>query len=358
MSSLQGLHLPPAYTTIGDSRTNAAHISLAAVPMEPTEESSSGSRSRTQYVEAIDPAKHLWYKENNKDLFRCRIHKDILFRLSPLKRGQSNEAPGSSSSIQRDEVSAGQARPIHTLLQESRPIEAGAFDVKSSTLESFISVARSCAFFAAVRLGHRGLVVPHQLCNRETFSHVSGDEVLTLSRYIRKSSLASNLTYQRCAQSCKDATKAAIRVLEEALKIYDHDPDVLWSLWMHQSISFGWESKTVLETLQTFSNAFQLEVESEWDTDELRERQEAAKYHYNLRKECQISDCTCAQVTLGKRNFWQRLKDLVSPTICAGCKERRAKPPVLWQHRESSGMNEPQGLNKDIGHDSTRTSNI
>ncbi|KAJ6257477.1 hypothetical protein Dda_7262 [Drechslerella dactyloides] len=166
--------------------------------------SSRHSGPRRRHVSPIDAAKHVGRKEKRKDLFRCRINDDVLFQVpDPQHSGSSR---------------------IH----DSHPDPS--LEVHASTLECLIAAARSCSYFAAQRLYPDEKVIAHQIVKRETGFGIGPYET--------------------------DATEATIQLLTEALKRYEEDPAILWSLWMHQSVSFGWESATVLRKLEEWSNAF------------------------------------------------------------------------------------------------------
>ncbi|KAK6538961.1 hypothetical protein TWF694_010509 [Orbilia ellipsospora] len=136
--------------------------------------------------------------------------------------------------------------------QTDGSIKPGERTVTSADFEKLLSVARSFAFFASTRLGHHPdeetSLVPHQIVSR----HGKGeeDEVIRLRSFIRSTNFEKNYTLENCTKVCRLAIIHLIQTLEGALERYDTDPDILWSLLLHQSVSFAWDSYKSLEILQ------------------------------------------------------------------------------------------------------------
>ncbi|KAK6526510.1 hypothetical protein TWF694_005093 [Orbilia ellipsospora] len=161
------------------------------------------------------------------------------------------------------------------------------------------------------------------------------------------SSYGDNITYQRSFETCRDSTMAIVHLLQEALNIYDDDPDALWSLWMHQSVSFIWESRLVIEVLQEWANIFQpvgaeATEERDWPDDIVKKKLKMAKRSYLERTQRFREDytCRCTFVNLADRSYSQRFCDLFrSATLCKECKERRAKPQFKWSYIPEEPIN-------------------
>ncbi|KAK6336121.1 hypothetical protein TWF696_001688 [Orbilia brochopaga] len=294
----------------------------------PSNITATATSTSNRHIDPIDPAAYTPYKETCKDMFRCRIHDDVLFQLHP----RSNTNP-------RSHVSTDDPDSITPVTLKQRDLGDGpTLQVESSTLECLIAAARSPAYFAASSLNPTERLMPHQIPRRQLLRQLLGDETAALQRFRADPRLAENLTYQRCLQTCRDATEAVRRLLGEALERYERDPDVLWRLWMHQSVSFAWESQHVLGVLKAWSEMFPpgggSAGQSVWDGDAVEARKAAAREGYAARvafNKQREAPCSCMYVDLSKRSFGRRLKDLFRrPAACYKCREKTAAPMHSW----------------------------
>ncbi|KAK6542289.1 hypothetical protein TWF694_006249 [Orbilia ellipsospora] len=326
--------LPPSYDAVfSTSATNP-------ICSETSETNGTAVTSPLGHINPIDPIKFLPRKmTSNKhrhevERYRCQIHKNVLFRIpKPAIRPKGRNI---ESEI---DITGYQEESSNMNSQNSPQSGNTEFEVKSSTLELLISVARSSALFSAARLKHRTSKLPlvaHQIYPRQLFRDF--DDGYYLIKFLSDPRLQSVIEYQKCLQTCKDATAATIHILQEALKHYENDPDILWSLWLHQSVSFACESKIALETLASWSHQFRDEASKNdtfnaWDEITLQEKMKGAQHFYDKRIDGQPPEntCECTYVNLAKRTLRQRFIDLIRGTkVCDDCKAEAAKPPWWW----------------------------
>ncbi|KAK6544719.1 hypothetical protein TWF694_001405 [Orbilia ellipsospora] len=201
--------------------------------------------SRGRYI--IDPVKIGLYdpcgfSDNVHHPFRSRRHHDPLFKV-PAKE-LVRDANSKSCAPGADELQT---------TQED-------FQVESCTLEYLISAARVSAYLSVIRLGHRERFFPHAtapLNPNEMRSFWIREDPGRLVQFGADNHLMLNFTYEGCLETCRSATEATVQVLQKALQNYEKDPDILWSLWCHQSIPFHAYSSEVLGVLNKWLDAFQ-----------------------------------------------------------------------------------------------------
>ncbi|KAF3909706.1 hypothetical protein AA313_de0208937 [Arthrobotrys entomopaga] len=178
--------------------------------------------------------------------------------------------------------------------QTEGPSKPGERTVTSADFEKLLSVARSFAFFASTRLGHHhdaeASLVPHQIVSR--LGKGEENEVIRLRSFTRSANFETNYTLENCTKVCKLAIIHLIRTLEGALERYDTDPDILWSLVLHQSISFAWDSHRNLELLQnSLTTEEKVTLGSKWGPQEKEYFVSTAKETYlrRLDKESKLA---------------------------------------------------------------------
>ncbi|EPS41975.1 hypothetical protein H072_4016 [Dactylellina haptotyla CBS 200.50] len=234
----------------------------------------------------IDSSKYsITYKESQHPYRKYIIEEDLFDALPEPRAGQKHPV----QSLANIKTSSAPHSPIET---HPKP---GERRVTSADLEKLVSTARSFAFLAATRLGHRkdeefGLV-PHQIVTR----HGRGeeDEVIRMINFTRTENYRENYTLENCTKACRLAVMYMIRTLEGALERYDTDPDILWSLLMHQSISFAWDSEKCLDLLQaSLTEEDKATLASKWSPEEASYYTATAKetYRRRLDKERKVMD--------------------------------------------------------------------
>ncbi|KAK6544819.1 hypothetical protein TWF694_001502 [Orbilia ellipsospora] len=211
---------------------------------------------------------------------RSRVKQDVLFEISkPADSGVANNLGVEKicPPIQN------QASTATSTSHGSNNITSKAkFQVKSSTLASMISLARGMSFISARRLGHRSRkdIRPHK-------DSVFGETILmrlcNLDLSLQSGGKEKEHIYQIGADACKVATEAIIGILTgiyeiypsalyvvfranngcghhtaEALMHYEQDPDILWSLWLHQNISFARHYPHIFLAIGLWEQVFRL----------------------------------------------------------------------------------------------------
>lgn len=120
--------------------------------------------------------------------------------------------------------------------------------VETCALEMLLASARANAYKCTNILELRPGLMSHQIVGRNGLWPTPRDQI-----YHSKEQ-RNPYAYQNFSEICRISSQAIIDVLSEALSRYDEDPEILWSLFNHQSVSYAANGLDVMDFLSAYAS--------------------------------------------------------------------------------------------------------
>jgi len=119
--------------------------------------------------------------------------------------------------------------------------------VESCALEMLLANARANAYKCTNILNLQPGIMSHQIVGRNGFFPVNEDQIY--QSYTER----DPFSYFIFSAICQKSAEAIIDILSEALQRYDEDPEILWNLFNHQSVSYAGNSRETLGFLSDYA---------------------------------------------------------------------------------------------------------
>jgi len=120
--------------------------------------------------------------------------------------------------------------------------------VEECALEMLLASARANAYKCTNILGVKPGLISHQIVGRNGMWPSLEDQI---HHSKKEYDLFSCYTFLKI---CRTSIEAAITILSEALVKYEEDPEILWSLLNHQSVSYSTNGKEALDFLVDYAD--------------------------------------------------------------------------------------------------------